>query len=276
MTTTPDALWSSRALRILQPAAIVCDGLRRKVGPARLLDGIDLRIGVGARVLLVGLPDAAPSMLLKILAGLRRADAGRIEMAGVSRADDSPAGWARRVAYVGREPAMYPWLTGREALAITASLLGLERADGRRRTAAAIEYWRLAEGLDRPMARSSDAYRQRVAVAAALLGDAEVVLLDDPLRAVDVGERTRLLRLPGPRRTLIVASHHPSSEVGAVNELVLLRGGRVALHTPLSALQEHDLPTTLRGIGQLADRIGERLPTSSLAPAVAGGSRASA
>lgn len=276
MTTTPDALWSSRAIRILQPAAIVCEGVRRRVGPARLLDGVDLRVGIGARVLLVGIPDAASTMLLKILAGLRRADRGRIEMAGLSRADDSPIGWARRIAYVGREPAIYPWLTAREALGMTASLLEIERGEGRRRVTAAIDYWQLADGLDRPIGRNGDAYRQRVAVAAALLGEAEVILLDEPLRAVDPDERIRLLRLPGSRRTVIVASQHPASEAGIVDQLVLLRGGRIALHVPLAALDEHGLAMSVRGIGRLADRIGEPLPTAAAGHALADRSRASA
>jgi ABC-type multidrug transport system ATPase subunit len=215
-------------------------------------------------------------MLLKILAGLRRADRGRIEMVGLSRADDSPLGWARRIAYVGREPAIYPWLTAGEALRMTASLLQLDRGEGRRRVTEAIEYWQLGDGLDKPMRRNGEAYRQRAGMAAALLGRAEVVLLDEPLRAVQVAERIRLLRLPEPRCTVILASQHPSTEAGIVNQLVLLRGGRIALHVPIAALEQRGLPMTMRGIGLLGDELGEPMPKASPGQSLADRTRASA
>ena len=95
-------------------------------------------------------------------------------------------------------------------------------------------------------------------MAAALLGDPEVVLLDEPLRALDPDDRVRLLRLPGERRTVVLASRYPASEAGAVNQVALLQNGRVELHAPMSALEEHGLPLSLRSIETLAGMMAVR------------------
>jgi ABC-2 type transport system ATP-binding protein len=247
-------MWASGVIRLLKPAAVACTGIRRRVHGERVLDGIDLQVPVGARLLLVAVPDQAGTLLLRILAGLARADGGELRLAGTGSPDRSAAGWGRRVAYVGPDAGVYPWMSAAELLELSGDLLDLERSERTRRVRAAVARWGLATGLDRPMRRLGLGYMQRAAMAAALLGDPEVVLLDEPLRALDPDERVHLLRLPGPRRTIVLASRYPASEAGSVNQVALLRDGRVALHAAVSALDELGLPMTQRGIAALADR----------------------
>ena len=102
-SSTPDALWASRSVRTLKPAAVVCEGVSRRLRGQRLLDDLTLVVGVGARLLVVSRPEQSASMLLRVLAGLSRTQAGVVRLAGVARPDSSPAGWARRVGYVGPE-----------------------------------------------------------------------------------------------------------------------------------------------------------------------------
>jgi ABC-2 type transport system ATP-binding protein len=94
---------------------------------------------------------------------------------------------------------------------------------------------------------------QRTALATILIGDPEVVLLDEPLRAIDPIERQRLLRFPGQRRTVLLASRYPASEAGLVSHVVLLRRGRVALRAPIRQLEAAGLPLSMHGITTLAD-----------------------
>lgn len=257
-SSTPDALWSSQSIRLLQPAAVVCDRLRRRVGRENLLDRIDLQVPVGARLLVVAKPDAAGSLLLRVLAGLARADGGRFHLAGALAPDASPAGWARRIAYVGPDPGLFPWMSADETLTLAARLIGLERVEAEQRIEQVIERWGLTAGHDRPMSRMGLAFMQRTSMAAALLGDPEVVLLDEPLRALDPDERVRLLRLPGERRTLVLASRYPASEAGAVNQVAFLENGRVDLHAPMSALEELGLPLSHRSLETLAGMVAVR------------------
>jgi ABC-type multidrug transport system ATPase subunit len=248
-SSTPDALWSAPSLRVLRPAAVSCSGLTRK----RLLDRCTLSVPVGMRLLIVAEPDESASMLLRILAGLSRPSRGRMEIAGL--ADPSAEGWGRRIAYVGPEPGIPEWMTPREALALAAGLLELPSAEAARRTERALAWVHIVgDTADRPVRRGGPPLLQRTGFAAALLADPEVLLLDEPLRALEAAERARLLRLPGRRRTVLLASRYPASEEGLVTHIALLRGGRPALLARTADLAANELPMSMRGICALADR----------------------
>lgn len=229
----------------------------------RLLDGVELRVPVGARLLLVSEPEASAPLLLGILAGLMRARRGRFEIAGLRYADDSPRGWRRRVAYVPPHGGFYPWLSPLEVLNLAARLAGFGRAERRQRVEAAIEHFRLGPVLRRAASRGGPGTLQRTGLAAALIGDPEVLLLEDPLRALDDAERARLLDLPGDRLTVLLSSTQPESEDGLVDQVVLLRAGRVALHARRRVLSERGLPLSMRGILALADGAPAASPTAA-------------
>jgi ABC-2 type transport system ATP-binding protein len=246
----------------MRPAAVEVHRLRWR-RRRNVLDGLELRVPVGARLLLVSRPEEGASVLLRILAGLIRPSGGTVLLAGLSRADDSASGWARRVAYVPPEPGIYSWLSPDEALDLAGRLAGYDRGERRRRVEAATEQFRLGSGVDRPISRGGTALAEKTALAAAMLTEPEVLLLDDPLRAVDPLERARLLRLPGKRTTLLLASRFPASAAGLIDQVALLRDGRLALHAPISELERAGLPLSLRGIESLADRHGAGLPAAA-------------
>lgn len=247
-SSTPDALWSAPSLRLLRPAALSCSEITR----GRLLDRCSITVPAGTRLLLVAEPEESGSTLLRVLAGLTRPDRGRVEIAGLdSGASESRA---RRVAYLGPEPGIRGWMTPREALALTADLLELPPGEAARQAERALEWARIpANQLDRPVSRGGPPLLQRTGLAAALLGDPEVVLLDEPLRAIEAAERKRLLRLPGQRRTVVLASRYPASEAGLVTHVALLRRGRMALVARIDELEAAGLPLSSRGIGVLAE-----------------------
>ena len=247
-SSTPDALWSAPSLRLLKPAAVSCVGLRR----GRLLDRCSLAVPVGMRLLVVGEPEESASALLRVLAGLSRPDRGRLEIAGMS--DPSAEGWGRRIAYLGPEPGIPGWMTPREALELAAGLLELPAGEGARRIERARAWAHLpGDQLDRPVRRGGPPLLQRTGLAAALLADPEVLLLDEPLRALEADERSRLLRLPGRRRTVLLASRYPASEAGLTTHVALLRRGQVVLLARIADLEAAGLPLSTRGIGTLAD-----------------------
>jgi ABC-type multidrug transport system ATPase subunit len=261
-SSTPDALWSAPSLRVLRPAAVTCSDLRH----GRDLNHCSLSVPAGARLLVVSDPDASASMLLRVLAGLSRADRGEVRIAG-SR-DASADGWSRRLAYVGPDPGMHSWMTPVEALRLTGDLLDLPPEETAIRVERAIDWARIPSvAAARPMSRGGDPLMQRTGLAAALIGDPEVLLLDEPLRAIEARERARLLRLPGPRRTVLLASRYPASEVGLMSHVAYLRNGRVELIAPIDALERAELPLSHRGIAALAELRAARMPARPLAPA---------
>jgi ABC-2 type transport system ATP-binding protein len=235
-------------LRVLRPAAVTCSGLRR----GRELSRCSLSVPAGARLLLVSDPDTTASTLLRVLAGLSRYDRGEIRIAGAS--DPTADGWGRRVAYLGPEAAMHSWMTPIEALRLAGELLDLPTSELGRRIERALAWVRVdPASAVRPMSRAGVPLQQRVGLAAALVGDPEVLLLDEPLRALDARERTRLLKLPGRRRTMMISSRYPASEAGLVGHVAYLREGRVELIAPVEALERAGLSLSHRGIAALAD-----------------------
>lgn len=238
---------------MLRPFAISVRDLSR---PPEL-EHVSFAIPVGARVLVASDPPAAASTLLRVLAGLARARRGRIEIAGLT----SPGrdGWGSRVGYLAPEPGMYPWMSPREALELAARVLGLAGDQVVRRVEAAMTWCAIdREAARAPLARGGPPLLQRTGLAGLLVGNPEVVLLDEPLRAFDPTERQRLLRLPGGRRTVLMASRYPSADVGLVSHLALIREGRVRFIARVADLEAAGLPASLRGLEMLAERTTRR------------------
>ncbi len=201
-------------------------------------------------------------MLLRILAGMSRPDRGTIQLAGLTHHHLGSEGWARRVGYVGPASAILSWLSPAEALDLAGRLAGLGSEQRPRRIEAAARRYAIRADLHRSMRRGGPTVIQRVALAAALLGDPEVLLLDEPLRALDPAERERLLQVPGKRLTVLLASRLPASESALVDQVLLLREGRVVLHAPTSELQIRELPLSSAGVEALAELLTHDAPTS--------------
>ncbi|MET0460902.1 MAG: ABC transporter ATP-binding protein, partial [Ilumatobacteraceae bacterium] len=198
---------------------------------APALDGIDLRIGRGDHLGVVGRTGAGKSTLAGILLGLLRPTAGRVLVDGVPLTDLHPSTFYRRVGWVPQEPRL---LTGTVAdnirffrpslddrcLATAAACAGLGRE---------LAEW--PEGLDRPVgpggAALSGGQRQRVTLARALAGDPDLIVLDEPTSAIDAESealvRASLAALRG-RVTVVVIAHRASTLDGCDRVLVVDRG----------------------------------------------------
>lgn len=263
-SSTPDALWDAPALRVLHPSAITVRGLKR----GRLLDRCSLTVPVGMRLMVVSDPPEGASELIRVLAGLARPDAGHIEIAGLT--DPSRGGWGRHVAHLGPEPGIHHWMTPREALSLAAALLDVVPEDAAPRVERALAWAHITpQQADRPVRFGGPRLAQRTGLASTLIADPEVLLLDEPLRALETHERTSLLRLPGRRHSIVIASRHPAAEAGLVSHVALLRRGRIAVVAPVTDLAAAGLPMSMRGIVALADAYEAGHPPAAQAAAVA-------
>jgi ABC-2 type transport system ATP-binding protein len=204
-------------------AAVVVDGLRVVRGGVPVLDGLSLEVQVGAVTGLVGPSGGGKSTLMRALVGVQRVAGGRIEVLG------EPAGspsLRSRVGYLTQAPSVYGDLSVRENLAYFARL---HRVD-----AARIDELIAAVALQgferRVVSRLSGGQRARVSLATALLGDPELLVLDEPTVGLDPLLRRDLWdlfhRLADGGATLVVSSH-VMDEAERCDSLLLLRDGEL-------------------------------------------------
>jgi ABC-2 type transport system ATP-binding protein len=209
--------------------AVVVDGLRVVRGGVPVLDGLSLEVQAGAVTGLVGPSGGGKSTLMRALVGVQRVAGGRIEVLG------EPAGspsLRRRVGYLTQAPSVYADLSVRENLAYFARLHRVDAA-GIDELIAAVAL----QGFERRVvSRLSGGQRARVSLATALLGDPELLVLDEPTVGLDPLLRRDLWdlfhRLADGGATLIVSSH-VMDEAERCDSLLLLRDGElIASGTP--------------------------------------------
>ena len=205
------------------PAAISVGGLRVIRSGAAVLDGLALEVAAGAVTGLVGPSGGGKSTLMRAIVGVQQVAGGRISVLG------EPAGspsLRKRVAYMTQGLSVYSDLSVRENLGYFARLYGVNAG----RVDELIETVSL-EGLeDRVVGRLSGGQRARVSLAAALIGEPELLVLDEPTVGLDPVLRRDLWelfhRLAGEGRTLVVSSH-VMDEAERCDDLLLLREGRL-------------------------------------------------
>jgi ABC-2 type transport system ATP-binding protein len=203
--------------------AVVVDRLRVVRGSRVALDGISVAVGRGVVTGLLGPSGSGKSTLIRAVVGVQRIEAGEVTVLG------EPAGsppLRRRVAYTTQAPSVYGDLTVRENLRYFARILG---AAGDR-VEAAIETVGLAEDADRVVNALSGGQRARASLASALLGQPQVLVLDEPTVGLDPVLRrdlwTTFRRLAAEGATLLVSSH-VMNEAERCDDLLLLRDGRL-------------------------------------------------
>lgn len=218
-------------------AAIAVRGLAVDLGDRRVLDGVDLDVPRGSLTAVLGPNGAGKSTLLKALIGLCRGAAGTIRLHGRDL-DIDPS--ARPLEEVARLAGFVPQNPSRLLFHETAAeelRFGLETAGRSRPEADARAEELLAEvglgGLGRAYPRDlSTGERQRLAVAAVLAGEPEILLLDEPTRGLDPPSKDRLVAWLDDLRsrgvTVVVATHDVELVARSAERAVLLDGGQVA------------------------------------------------
>ena len=155
-------------------AALVGSGIVKRFGKRLVLDGAELVLRRGEAVALVGENGAGKTSLLRICAGLLAADAGTLERRG-------------RIGYCPQQPCLFDHLTAREHLVLFGRALGLDRASALREGDHLLAEFGFRSTDDTVANAMSGGNRQKLNLTLALLGDPEVLLLDEPYQGFDHG-----------------------------------------------------------------------------------------
>jgi putrescine transport system ATP-binding protein len=217
-------------------AGILLERLTRRYGPVAAVDRVDLAIGEGEFFALVGPSGCGKTSLLRLIAGLDRADAGTIRIGDLDATDLPP--WSRPVNTVFQSYALFPHLSVAANVAYGLVREGMARASIAARVAEMLDLVQLAGLEDRKPHQLSGGQRQRVALARALAKLPRVLLLDEPMAALDQGLRdaTRRQLLALQRRlgiTFVLVTHDQEEALAVADRLAVMRAGRIAqLGTP--------------------------------------------
>ncbi|WP_238011431.1 ABC transporter ATP-binding protein [Dactylosporangium sp. AC04546] len=227
--------------------------LTKTFGPLTAVDHISLRVAQGEVYGVLGPNGAGKTTLLRMLFGLIRPDSGTLEVFGRSwprdgvRTLDGVAGFIE-------SPRFYPGLSGRRNLRLLAGLDGLPAATAAHRVDEVLDAVDLL-GRDREKVRGySFGMRQRLGVAAALLRDPRLLVLDEPANGLDPAGirdmRALVKRLAGSGLTVLLSSHDMAEVEQICDDVTIMRTGQVVYHGSIATLrdrapaQAHRLATT--------------------------------
>ncbi|MEO5767179.1 MAG: ABC transporter ATP-binding protein [Polyangia bacterium] len=211
-------------------------GLRKVFGGRVALDDLSFTVGAGEIFGLLGPNGAGKTTAFRLLSGLLPADAGQFRFDGVA-ADPTAATHRRRLGVVFQDPSLDLKLTGRENLALGASLFGLSRRHAAPAIADALELMQLGARADEPAQRYSGGMRRRLEIARVLLHEPDLLLLDEPGRGVDPEALRRiwdqLEKLRAQRGLSVIVTTHQPEEAERCRRIAVLDAGRVvATGTP--------------------------------------------
>jgi ABC-2 type transport system ATP-binding protein len=210
----------------------------------------DVTFGVTRGVTgLLGPNGAGKSTTLKMMAGLLSPSSGAITILG-QPARGNPKTY-RQLGLVHEAETVYPYLTGREFVRLNAILQKLEDADAA--TDAAIEMVELTGAANRRVGGYSKGMRQRIKVAAALVHQPDVLLMDEPLNGMDPAQRAHMIQLIrelGKTKTVLVSSHVLAEVERFADNILVIVNGKLAAAGDYRAIRDkidsHDHAVRIR------------------------------
>ncbi|MGI5273006.1 ATP-binding cassette domain-containing protein [Nonomuraea sp. CA-218870] len=248
--------------------AIEAQGLVKRYGETRALDGVDLAVPPGRLLGVLGPNGAGKTTAVRILATLLTPDAGRASVLGFDVT--SQAHQVRSlIGLTGQYAAVDEMLTGVENLLMIGRLLGLSRSDARRRAAALLERFHLTDAGGRAAKTYSGGMRRRLDLAASLVGSPQVLFLDEPTTGLDPRSRTELWGvvrgLMADGVTVLLTTQYLEEADQLADDIVVFDHGKVIASGTSDQLKattgaqvlevrpaaDHQLPTVSAVVGEI-------------------------
>jgi putative spermidine/putrescine transport system ATP-binding protein len=229
------------------------DGIVKRYGEVAAVDGIDLEIARGEFFTLLGPSGSGKTTCLRLIAGFERPDAGRIFLRGRDVSGLPPA--ERDVNTVFQDYALFPHMTVSANVGFGLRVKRVARAERDQRVADALSMVRLESFGDRRPSQLSGGQRQRVALARALVNRPSVLLLDEPLGALDLKLRQQLqVELKRIQQevgiTFVYVTHDQEEALTMSDRIAVVDGGRIAqVGSPRELYERPDSPFVAGFVG---------------------------
>jgi len=220
-----------------QPA-IACQGLTKRYGSVLALDRLDLEIPAGSVFGFLGPNGAGKTTTLRILSSLGQATDGTAQIGGIPVGDGAP-NRAGLIGYLDQDPRFHGWMTGRELLELVGRLYGMPGSTLRARVDEALERVGLTDAARRSIGGYSGGMRQRLGLAQAILNAPPVLLLDEPVSALDPEGRRDILEVIrglGGGSTVLFSTHILNDVERVCDRVAILDHGRLVTTGPMDEL----------------------------------------
>jgi putative spermidine/putrescine transport system ATP-binding protein len=242
-------------------------GVRKAYGDVVAVDHVDLEIEPGEFFTLLGPSGSGKTTTLRLIAGFERPDAGRVELSGVDVTNRAP--YERDVNTVFQDYALFPHMTVAENVAYGLRVKNVPRAERKRRVEEILRVVRLPDVGGRKPIQLSGGQRQRIALARALVNAPKVLLLDEPLGALDLKLRQEMqIELRRIQRevsevgiTFVYVTHDQEEALTMSDRLAVFNEGRIEqLGTPAEVYErpETEFVAGFVGISNAVERNGRR------------------
>ncbi|MGD0379731.1 MAG: ABC transporter ATP-binding protein [Acidimicrobiales bacterium] len=216
--------------------AVETHGLTKRFGENVAVNGVELLIPRGCAFGYLGPNGAGKTTLIRVLLGLTRADSGTMSLLGYPVPKQRAAALARVGAIVD-EPRFHGHLTGRQNLQLLAAA---REPAARDRIAPALERVGILQRADDRVSKYSMGMRQRLGVAACLLGDPQLLILDEPMNGLDPAGmhemRDMILSLVAEGRTVVLSSHLLDEVERTCDAVAIVDRGNIIRQGPISEL----------------------------------------
>ncbi|WP_449538032.1 ABC transporter ATP-binding protein [Ferdinandcohnia sp. Marseille-Q9671] len=220
------------------------ENLEKRFGKETAVHDLSFDIKKGSCTALLGPNGAGKTTTLRMLAGLLHPTAGKIEFDGIKNSDLRPY-----IGYLPQHPVFYNWMTANEFLVYVGQLAHLSKKESQQRADELLDLVGLADAKKKKIGGFSGGMKQRLGIAQAMIHEPKLVMLDEPVSALDpVGRREviDMMRELKKKTTILFSTHvlHDAEEV--CDDIVIIRKGELALHDSLEGLRkkhQHDVIT---------------------------------
>src|SRR5438132_4775806 len=210
--------------------ALVCRNLTKRFGSRVAVEGLSLEIAAGESYGLLGPNGAGKTTTISLVCGLLRPDGGEVVVAG-HRLDGDDLAAKKAIGYVPQEVALYPDMTARENLCLFGRLYGLSGAALARRIDAVLEIVGLTERAADRISEYSGGMKRRANIAAGLLHEPELLVLDEPTVGVDPQSRNAILEavdaLRAGRLAVLYTTHYMEEAERVCDRVGVIDEGRL-------------------------------------------------
>jgi Cu-processing system ATP-binding protein len=245
---------------------ISLDAVSKRYGSETVVSAVDFKIQAGECVVLVGHNGAGKTTLMKLMLGLTRPTSGKVNVLGSNPAVGAAVTQHKTLGYLPESVAFYEAMTGREVLAFYARLKGVAN----RHSEQLLDIVGLADAAKRRVGTYSKGMRQRLGLAQAMLGDPQLLFLDEPTTGLDPGLRHQFYELIDTLHksgsTSVISSHALNEVEARANRFIIMKAGVMIASGTLDELYlQAALPVRLEvsvapgEASSVADRLGSAI-----------------